>query len=374
MKPSDYERPLVFDIWNFRKSQSLLDAGCHYMDQVTEDDILLKESDKLGLSSSQRQLIQVEKVKNKDPKPYIDLDGLRSEFSSWTYPLHFIDFETTMVALPFNKGRRPYEQAAFQFSHHMVHENGKIEHKTQYIHRKRGEFPNFDFVRALKAALEKDCGTIFRYSHHENSVLCQIIRQLDVSKEKDAQELISWIKTVTTAKGDDDEKVGWDGPRSMVDLCELVKRFHYSPSTKGSNSIKKVLPAVLAESEFLAAHYSKPIYGSKDGIASLNFKDWTWLHRDSNGKTKDPYKLLPPIFSESEMEAIEPIVNAGEIADGGAAMMAYAMMQFTEMSEAEAKKVEAGLLKYCELDTFAMVMIYEHWARMIGLSKEKSAA
>jgi hypothetical protein len=279
-----------------------------------------------------------------------------------------------MVALPFNQGRRPYEQIAFQFSHHMVHDNGKKEHKTQYIHKGRGEFPNFEFVRALKAALGNDCGTIFRYSHHENSVLCQIIRQLELSNEKDAPDLISWIRTITAAKSDKGEKVGWDGPRSMVDLCELVKRYHYSPSTNGSNSIKKVLPAMLAESDYLAAHYSKPIYGSKDGIASLNFKDWSWLLRDANGKTKDPYKLLPPIFSEAEMEAIEPIVNAGEIADGGTAMMAFAMMQFTEMSDAEAKKIQDSLLKYCELDTFAMVMIWEHWAHLTGMALSRRVA
>ncbi len=50
-----------------------------------------------------------------------------SEMSSWVYPLHFIDFETTMVALPFNKGRKPYEGIAFQFSHHVIQEDGEVE-------------------------------------------------------------------------------------------------------------------------------------------------------------------------------------------------------------------------------------------------------
>jgi len=33
------------------------------------------------------------------------------------YPYHFIDFETSTVAIPFHKGMRPYEPVAFQFSH-----------------------------------------------------------------------------------------------------------------------------------------------------------------------------------------------------------------------------------------------------------------
>ena len=72
---------------------------------------------------------------------------------------------------------------------------------------------------------------------------------------------------------------------------------------------------------------------------------------DSDGQIVDPYKRLPPIFSEEELDQIEPMVNASEIADGGAAMMACALMQFTEMSDEEAQKIQQALLKYCELDT-----------------------
>ena len=42
-------------------------------------------------------------------------------------------------------------------------------------------------------------------------------------------------------------------------------------------------------------------------------------------------------------------------------MAAYALMQFTEMFDYEREKLRKGLLKYCELDTLAMVMIYEGW-------------
>ena len=41
--------------------------------------------------------------------------------------------------------------------------------------------------------------------------------------------------------------------------------------------------------------------------------------------------------------------------------MAYAYMQFSDMPNEERKKIVEGLLRYCELDTLAMVMIYEHW-------------
>lgn len=174
---------------------------------------------------------------------------------------------------------------------------------------------------------------------------------------------MSWIEGITCSR--DDEADGWEGPRNMVDLCELVKKYYYHPNTGGSNSIKKVLPAVLSDAKSLHSLYSRPVYGARNGIPSLNFKDWTWLKRDSTGKVVDPYKLLPPIFSDLDLETMDGLVTDRSIADGGAAMTAYARMQFTQMSEVECDRVCAALLKYCELDTFAMVLIYQYWKQML---------
>jgi hypothetical protein len=54
-----------------------------------------------------------------------------------------------------------------------------------------------------------------------------------------------------------------------------------------------------------------------------------------------------------------------EINNGGAALTAYALMQFTQMSDSERNKTKQALLRYCELDTLAMVMIYEFWKDQI---------
>ena len=370
---TDIEKPMVFDIWNFRRSQALIDSRRFFMHQVTESDISPKESDEPGLTSSQRQWLQVQRSTSPEKKAYVDHDGLASEFRKFNYPLHIIDFETTMAALPFNKGRRPYEQVAFQFSHHIANRDGSIVHKGQFIHRERGTFPNVIFVRELKKSLDTDKGTIFRYSNHENTVLRQIYDQIVAARESidDADELLEWIDTVTTVTTD---KVKRSGHRTMIDLCDLVKKYYYSPYMNGSNSIKKVLPAILRDSEYLAKKYSAPIYGAVNGPTSLNYRDWAWLQKDGSGNILDPYKLLPPIFTDEELERIEPMVNSSEIADGGAAMMAFALMQFTEMTNAEAAKIQDSLLKYCELDTFAMVMIYEHWSQLINVGKKASAA
>ena len=85
-----------------------------------------------------------------------------------------IDFETSAVAVPFYQGMRSYEDIAFQFSHHVIHGDGTIEHMPEYLNAERGHFPNFDFVRALRDQLSNDDGSVFRYAAHENTILNHI--------------------------------------------------------------------------------------------------------------------------------------------------------------------------------------------------------
>lgn len=353
----DFKRPNIFDIYNFRKGSDIFNKGIFFKDELTKDEIGYKAVPN-KLTTQHRQWIQVEKEVNGDDSIYIDKEGLKGEMSKWIYPLHFIDFETSAVALPFTKGLKPYEQVAFQFSHHIYHESGKIEHAHEYINNKAGVFPNFEFLRSLKAALEKGNGTIFKYSNHENTILNAIYHQLTESNESDKEELKSFIRTITHSKTGSEEK--WKGERDMIDLLEVEKNFYYNPLTKGSNSIKAVLPAVLNTSEFLRNKYSQPI--ENINLSSKNFLDThTWLEIE-NGKVNSPYKMLPPLFEDWEEEDIQNTLSEIEnIADGGAALTAYGKLQYTDMTQSEKDELTRALLKYCELDTLAMVMIYEHF-------------
>jgi len=151
----------------------------------------------------------------------------------------------------------------------------------------------------------------------------------------------------------------------MVDLWELVKKYYYDPATHGSNSIKIVLPAILNSSSYLQEKYSKPIYGAPGGIRSLNYSSWTWVQYDEDGRVVDPYYLLPPVFDRETDASVEFLTEDNELREGGAAMIAYCRMQFSEMSDYERGMLESALLKYCELDTFAMILIYEAWREML---------
>ena len=47
-------------------------------------------------------------------------------------------------------------------------------------------------------------------------------------------------------------------------------------------------------------------------------------------------------------------------------MTAFAKMQFAEITDFEREKINSGLLRYCKLDTMAMVMIWEYFLSVIN--------
>lgn len=361
----DFAEDTIFDLWDFRRTKGMISKNKIKLSDLTIADVGVQPNgdDPSVLSRTQRQWKQVKAAVNNDPTYYIDKENLRKEMKSWTYPLHFIDFETTRPVIPFNKGRKPNEMIAFQFSHHIVYKDGTIEHKSEFLNTEVGVNPNVPFVRALKKSLEKDKGTIFRYHNHENTVLNEIYNQLqeDPSPVADKDELCEFIREITE-HGPSENRM--KGKRNMVDLYKLVIKYYYDPAMKGSNSIKDVLPAILNSSQYLQEKYAQPIYGAEKGIKSLNFENKTWI-KYVNGKVKDPYKLLPKLFDDISDQAYEHLQLHEELNDGGAAMTAYERLQHENIPSHIREKVEEGLYKYCELDTFAMVLIYEAWVDMI---------
>lgn len=357
----DFQDRTVLDLFklNSKTKDKFINQGIYKLKQLSRDDFT--EFDELpnqnGLSVLQRQWFQVAGV----PKEF-DAGGFffheayyLNEKSKWTYPFHMIDFETTRTAIPFYKYMRPYQQIAFQFSHHILNEDGSVIHKDQFLCTEPGEFPSYKFVRALMHALSDDQGTIFRWAHHENTTLNNILEELanDIEAPEDKNELIEFIKTII--KG---------GDREMVDLCGISSNCFYHEYTNGRSSLKVVLPALFKSSKFLRDTYSKPIYGNANGIQSLNFKSedgFTWFDPDTNNY--DPYVILKNLAYSLLPDNIDEFSeeNSSIIAEGGSAAIAYERLQYENLNIEERNKIKESLLRYCELDTLAMVMVVQAW-------------
>ena len=273
-------------------------------------------------------------------------DNMASALAELTFPLHFIDFETSSIPVPYLPGMKPYEMVAFQFSCHTI----ASPDSTELMHREwlnlKDIYPNAEFMRELQDAIGNE-GTVLIWSNHEVNTLRQIRRQL-CERDLFSSELDQWAETLigpTPSVGEEDKVVG----ARVVDLLKISEANYCHPLMKGSHSIKKVLDAIWSDAPHLW----------NDGWFS------SYYMLDANGQAIDPYRTLslasPGMgLTESDSEDIDAV------SDGVAAMRAYQDMLFGMHKDDPVirDRMRDSLLRYCGLDTAAMVIIWKHWKKI----------
>src|SRR5206468_4715900 len=84
------------------------------------------------------------------------------------FPVHHLDFETVMLAVPRFPETRPYQALPVQWSNHIELESGELRHE-EFLHVEASD-PRTQLAEALIASLGED-GHICVYSPYERSVL-----------------------------------------------------------------------------------------------------------------------------------------------------------------------------------------------------------
>jgi hypothetical protein len=266
-------------------------------------------------------------------------------FSEVTYPLIFMDFEASRIPVPYHAGMKPYELVAFQFSCHII----ESPESTELIHHEwlnlKDAYPNEEFLANLREVVGHT-GTILVWSHYEASLLKNVRDQLR-DRGVLAEELEMWFKGVLGVKDGSETVI----PARIVDLLKKSEAHYCHPDMKGSHSIKKVLDAVWS--------------GAPDLWSHPWFKDY--YATDASGRALDPYKTL---VNPEKFEYLGDSVDLEDeddfepgVTDGVGAMRAYQDMLFgLNRDNPEIRdSMRDSLLRYCELDTAAMVMIWEYW-------------
>jgi hypothetical protein len=283
-----------------------------------------------------RQILQLTYTRNNEE--WID-PNLKIEAAGFTYPLHFIDFETYTGAVPFHKKMHPYELIAFQWSCHSISHPGATPAHSEWIHTGPNfpnptDFPNLAFARSLMKQIGT-AGSVFMWATHENTVLRRIITQMDEHGVND-DELRHWLLGITK-----DKDAGRDG--RLIDMNRLTLDYYFHPYMKGKTSIKKVLPAIW--SNFPELHEVP------------HFK--TYAPEQFLEGVIDPYDTLKAKVTEDDTEEF---FGEDAVAGGTDAMRAYFRIRFdNSLTEAQRNEVRRQLLGYCKLDTMAMVIIAHHW-------------
>jgi len=164
---------------------------------------------------------------------------LKAALQTVRYPVHHLDFEGFMPAIPLYPGTRPYQTLPFQWSNHIESASGEIYHHA-YL-GVEGRDPREELALALLQSLGRE-GSICIYSGYEWRILMDLAEVLPRLK----RELYAVASRL------------WD-------LLPIVRRHYYHPAFEGSFSIKAVLPALIPSLDY------SDLKISDGGLAALQY-------------------------------------------------------------------------------------------------------
>ncbi len=312
-------KPHLLDLYHggtVKAVNELISSGKAGLFDLSES-VLGKKNGSMGTIAS-RQLIQMRHTK--DNTEWID-PALGNILASHSYPLHFIDFETSALAVPYHAGMKPFENVAFQWSCHTITAPSAEPKHAEWINT-RETFPNFAFAESLMDYLGRG-GTVFTWAKHENTILKGALDQME-GQHKNAA-LKDWLEWMTDSR--------------MVDMNQMTLDHYFHPVMKGRTSIKKVLDAIWRANPSVRSHFPEYV-------------------KEENGEMLSPYKSLPPLTIAGR----DVVVN-----EGTGAIRAYQSMLYgPQKSDPDIRDQWKNLLlQYCKLDTLAMVMIHWHWSEKL---------
>lgn len=154
----------------------------------------------------------------KNGEPVIDRRVIARFLSSLSMPIAFYDYETCAGAVPRAEGHGPYQHVPVQFSCHVLHEDGEVEH---HEHLADGFGEEAVLVAALAECLDGTGAAVVWNQTFEKS-----------ANRRMAQMMPRWCGFLD------------DLDARTVDLMVPFKSAYVHPDFRGSTSIKSVLPVL----------------------------------------------------------------------------------------------------------------------------------
>lgn len=185
-------------------------------------------------------------------QPIIEADKIRAELGNVAYPVTFLDYETFFPAVPLFDGYKPYQQMVFQYSVHVLSEDGELKH-FECLARTM-ENPVGEIVRGLRECCP-DSGTVIVWN-----------KSFEMGRNEEMGALMpEYAQFLESLNG------------RTYDLMDIFRKLHYvHPDFRGSCSIKKVLPVLVPSLSY------KDLEIQEGGTASLS-----WYRMLTDGRSKD---------------------------------------------------------------------------------------
>ncbi len=204
----------VFSLSGIPKSElfSLYNSGIKRI-----EDIDLNSEAVAGLTGLKMQIDAI-----RQHAPIINKPGIKKFLSELQYPLFFLDFETTMPAVPMYEGNKPYQHLPFQYSLHYKKDPHSEPEHFEFLADTHTD-PRKSFLLSLLEDTKRPGDILVYYATFERSIFNSLRKDFpEFSKEIDLR--LSRIKDL---------------------ILPFKDRLYYHPEMKGSSSIKNVLPALV---------------------------------------------------------------------------------------------------------------------------------
>ena len=239
----DLPRPNVFDISGMQKRSKFKK---YYEGKISFEDL---KNEKIN----GKYLEQIDFELN-DRKPKINKRAIENLLDSLRYPLYFIDYESCQYAIPELEGTKAYQQIPFQYSLHIIEEEGSpIEHK-EFLAKTGDENIIRTFAESMINDMPED-GSVIVYN-----------KTFESTRNKEIGEMYPDLKPEMDRFNN-----------NMVDLMiPFRNRDYYTKEMQGSYSIKYVLPALYPDDPELDYKELSLIHkGDEASNAFLSLKDKT---------------------------------------------------------------------------------------------------
>lgn len=247
----------IYDIprLNAQMERQLQEAGVRYLTEIPAA---------ASLTATQQKFVDFHGRQEIN----IDHAAIQQALAELQYPLYFLDFETIDHAIPIFDDCKPYQQVPFQYSCHIVTEDGTVTHRD-YLHIDASD-PRRPLAESLSSDIG-DTGSLIAYNiPFERSVL----RHLADSLPEYAEQLLDMAARL------------WD---------QLpIFRKHYRDYRFGkSNSLKSVLPVV-------APHLNYEILDVSNGAQA----QVVWEEMIGEGETAVKQKLIQQLLAYCHLDTL----------------------------------------------------------------------
>ena len=195
-----------------KKLREMVDTGTFELDKIPTH-IALTENQKNQITAYSSGVNVVQKA------------AIAAELQGLEFPLHFIDYETHLSAIPLFDGWSPNRQVQFQYALYVVEASGAEPVRKDFLHTKM-EDPDPVFVASLQEHVGPK-GSIIVWN---KSFECSLVNKAIVARRPEYQAFFE------------------DFNSRVYDLRDIfTKQYYVHKDLWGKTSIKNVLPVLAPE-------------------------------------------------------------------------------------------------------------------------------